>query len=280
MEKTEGEPSMIREIVGVCLLAIAPVTGYAESALEFEVASIKPAAPKPPGRIQISMGGDPGRINYTSVSLKNLIERAYSMKSYQVSGPDWMDSERFDVAAKLPEGARQSDVPVMLQALLAERFKLTIHREQKSMPVYAIVVGKSGVKMPKVEGDARPGPGPGTFRMQMGAKGRQLTGMATIDNLAGMLSRMLDRPVIDATELKDTYDLNLEWAPDEREGGMRMMAGVPVGDHPPASESSDSTSAPSLFAAVQEQLGLKLDPRKGQVDIVVVDSVEKAPTHN
>ena len=90
---------MIRPIVGVCLLAIAPVIAYAEGALMFEVASIKPAAPQPPGRFQVSMNGDPGRINYSSVSLKNLIERAYSIKSYQVSGPDWMDSERFDVTA-------------------------------------------------------------------------------------------------------------------------------------------------------------------------------------
>ncbi len=274
---------MIRGMAGVCILAIAPAMAYAEGALVFEVASIKPAAPQPPGRFQISMGGDPGRINYTSVSLKNLIERAYSMKSYQVSGPDWMDSERFDVTAKLPDGAKQSDVPVMLQTLLAERFKLTIHREQKSMPLYAVVVGKSGVKMPKVEAEAAAGPNGGAIRMQMGMKGRQLSGNVTIDGLAGMLSRMLDRPVIDMTELKDTYDMKLEWTPDDREGGMMggiKMAGVPAGDHPPASESSDSPSAPSLFAAVQEQLGLKLDPRKGQVDVVVVDSVEKSPTQN
>jgi uncharacterized protein (TIGR03435 family) len=271
---------MVRGIVGVCLLTIAPLTAHAEGALAFEVASVKPAAPQPPGRFQISMNADPGRINYTFVSLKNLIERAYSVKSYQVTGPDWMESERFDVTAKLPDGAKQSDVPQMLQALLAERFKLTIHREQKSMPVYAIVVGKSGVKMPKVEGDTVAAPGAGAIRMQMGMKGRQLSGKVTTDNLAGMLSRMLDRPVIDATELKDTYDMNLEWTPDEREGGMRMLGGIPPGDHPPASEGSESSSAPSLFAAVQEQLGLKLEPRKGQVDVMVVDSVEKAPTQN
>jgi uncharacterized protein (TIGR03435 family) len=116
--------------------------------------------------------------------------------------------------------------------------------------------------------------------MQMGAKGRQLAGKVTMDNLAGMLSRMLDRPVLDMTDLKDTYDMKLEWTPDEREGGMRMLAGMPAGDHPPASEGSESSSAPGLFAAVQEQLGLKLETRKGDVAVVVVDSVEKAPTQN
>jgi uncharacterized protein (TIGR03435 family) len=267
---------MIRGFVGVCLLAVTPAISFAAGALAFEVASVKPAAPQPPGRFQISMGGDPGRINYTFVSLKNLVERAYSIKSYQVSGPDWMDSERFDVTAKLPEGAKQEDVPQMLQTLLAERFKLTIHREQKTLPIYAIVVGKNGIKMPKAE----TGPS-GGIRMQMGLKGRELAGKVTIDGLAGMLSRMLDRPVLDMTEVKDTFDMKLEWTPDDREGnGLGGIRVAPTGDHPPASESSDSPSAPSLFAAVQEQLGLKLEPRKGPVDIVVVDSVEKAPTQN
>jgi uncharacterized protein (TIGR03435 family) len=263
-------------MVGVCLLAFTPAMSFAEGAIAFEVASVKPAAPQAPGRFQISMGGDPGRINYSFVSLKNLIERAYSIKSYQVSGPDWMDSERFDVVAKLPDGAKQEDVPRMLQTLLAERFKLTIHREEKTLPVYAIVVGKNGIKMPKAEGEAV-----GGIRMQMGMKGRELSGKVTIDGLAGMLSRMLDRPVLDMTELKDNFDMKLEWTPDEREGtvvpGIRPPA---AGDHAPPAESSEAPSAPSLFAAVQEQLGLKLESRKGPVALVVVDSMEKSPVQN
>src|SRR6266540_1729197 len=124
---------MVRAVVGMGLLALTPVVGFGQAApMAFEVASVKPSAPQEFGRFQISMGGDPGRIDYKGASLKNLIERAWSIKSYQVSGPDWLDSERFDVAAKLPEGGRQEDVPKMLQALLAERFQLTIHREQKT----------------------------------------------------------------------------------------------------------------------------------------------------
>jgi uncharacterized protein (TIGR03435 family) len=140
------------------------------------------------------------------------------------------------------------------------------------------VIAKSGVKMPKAEGEPT-----GGIRMQMGMKGRQLSGKVTVDGLAGMLSRMLDRPVLDMTELKDTFDMKLEWMPDEREGN--MMGGIKMmppgaGDHPPPAETSEGSSAPSLFAAVQEQLGLKLEPRKGPVDMVVVDTVEKAPTQN
>src|SRR4051794_10001039 len=99
---------MLRTIIGTGLLAFAPVMGLAAEAAAFEVASVKPAAQQEPGRFQISMGGDPGRIDYRGVSLKNLIERAYSIKSYQVSGPDWLDSERFDVSAKLPDGAKST----------------------------------------------------------------------------------------------------------------------------------------------------------------------------
>ena len=95
---------MRRGLLGVCLLALTPALSFG-AAMAFEVASVKPAAPQQPGRFQISMAADPGRINYTFVSLKNLIERAYSIKSYQVSGPDWMDSERFDVTAKLISSA-------------------------------------------------------------------------------------------------------------------------------------------------------------------------------
>src|SRR4029077_8262602 len=169
------EQSMVRARVGVCLLALTPAMVFGETApLSFEVASIKAAAPQPPGRFQISMGSDPGRINYSGVSLKNLVERAYSIKSYQVSGPDWLDSERFDVVAKLPEGATPQDVPKMLQALLAERFKLTVHREQKTLPVYGMVVGKNGVKMQKADGQ------PGGMRMSMSPKGRQFTGKTTM----------------------------------------------------------------------------------------------------
>jgi uncharacterized protein (TIGR03435 family) len=240
---------MIRVILGVSLFALTPVANCAEGPMAFEVASVKPAAPQTPGRFQISMGGDPGRVNYTFVSVKNLIERAYSIKSYQVTGPDWLDSERFDVVAKLPDGAKQEDVPKMLQTLLAERFKLTVHREQKTLPIYALIVGKGGSKLQKTDGE------PGGLRMQMGMKGRQIQGKVTLDGLVGMLSRLLDRPVIDQTELTGVFDLKLEWMPDEREGGMpggvRVAGGPPPGERPP--DNADTPAAPGLFAALQEQ---------------------------
>src|SRR5690242_10517264 len=117
----------------------------------FEVASVKPAAPQEAGKVAIRLGGDAGRINYTNVSLKDVVARAYKMKPYQISGPSWMDSERYDITAKIPEGATQDQVPAMLQALLTERFKMTVRKESKEQPIYALVLGKSGSKLKKAD---------------------------------------------------------------------------------------------------------------------------------
>ncbi|HMC60340.1 MAG TPA: TIGR03435 family protein, partial [Candidatus Solibacter sp.] len=125
---------MIRAISAAGMAVAMACAAFGQSAatpLSFEVASIKPAAPQMDGRLMIRMGGDPGRLDYNNVSIKDLIRQAYGVKDYQISGPDWMASTRFDVLAKLPAGTPRSKVPEMLQALLAERFKVTIHRETK-----------------------------------------------------------------------------------------------------------------------------------------------------
>ena len=120
--------------------------------LTFEVASIKPAAPQAMGRIQGSVDGgpgtpDPGRIRFTDMPLRVLIMRAYDVQSFQVSGPSWMDSQRFDVIAKVPDGATREDARIMLQNLLADRFKLKLHKESKEAAIYELVVAKGGIKM-------------------------------------------------------------------------------------------------------------------------------------
>src|SRR5947209_7412353 len=122
----------------------------------FEVASIKAAAPPVNGRMMIRMAGDPGRVDYANVSLRDVIRIAYGVKEYQVSGPDWISATRFDILAKLPEGAPREEVPQMLQTLLAERFKLTVHRETKEHSMYALVVGKNGPKLKPAEADPQP----------------------------------------------------------------------------------------------------------------------------
>jgi uncharacterized protein (TIGR03435 family) len=249
----------------------------------FEVASIKPAAPPTDGRMMVRMGNDPGRINYTNVSLRNVMMRAYKVKEPQIVAPDWMNSERFDIVAKLPEGATNDQVPQMLQALLADRFKLTIHREQKVMPVYVLVPAKGGVKLQPTEES-------GNMRVMMSPRGRRLTGKVSLPQLADMLSNFMDRPVIDKTETKGNFDIDFEWSGDEgggmRVGGMMGPGPGPMGPPPGAAPArkeegpAPNADAPSLFTAIQEKLGLRLDSQKAPVDLIVVDHAEKLPTEN
>jgi uncharacterized protein (TIGR03435 family) len=289
----------------------------------FEVASVKPAAPLNAGQIlsgqaHVGMRIDAARVDIGSMSLADLIRVAYRVKAYQVSGPDWMGSERFDVLAKLPEGASREQVPEMLQALLAERFKLTVHRESKEHAVYALVAGKNGPKLkesppdadapagggaPTALEDANPqvrlsGRGEntqvsisggqfGTAHMSMGSDGTMHleAPKMTMAALADTLSRFFDRPVLDLTEIKGTYQVVMDLSMEDLRNAARnfgMMApglgGGRGGERPAANAASDPGGL-SIFAAVQ-QLGLKLEPRKVPLEAIVIDHLEKAPTEN
>jgi len=150
------------------------------AAPEFEVASIKPAPPIEPqkimaGTVHVGMSVDAARVDIGNLSLADLIRIAYRMKPYQVAGPDWMGSQRFDILAKMPEGGSKDKVPEMLQALLADRFKLTSHRESKEHSVYALVVGKNGPKLKPAEPDAA-APPPAADAAAPPAKGAMVLG--------------------------------------------------------------------------------------------------------
>jgi uncharacterized protein (TIGR03435 family) len=288
----------------------------------FDVASVKPAAPIVGGRMMVRMQGgpgspDPGQITYTNVALKNVLTIAYNVRSYQISGPSWLDSERFDIMAKIPKDTSKEDFQLMLQNLLAERFKLKLHRESKDMPIYALVVGKNGVKMKETPKEEKPAqdmagaPNANTFagppeiktgkdgmpvmpRGGMGGRGGMIMmGMGGKMKLAGskqqvtaiaeMLSNQLGRPVVDQTGLTANYDYELEFAPDESTRMPGMMGAMPP--PPPdgggaGAPSAPEGSGPSLMTALQEQLGLKLESKKGPVALLVVDSMEKVPTEN
>jgi uncharacterized protein (TIGR03435 family) len=199
------------------------------------------------------------------------------MKDYQVFGPDWLDTERFDIMAKIAPNTPRDEVNLMLQNLLAERFKLKAHNEQKVMPVYAMLVGKGGFKLKPLEGEPD-----GRMRMSMSPRGRTMSGPTTLSALAGGLASMLDRPVVDLTEIKGTYNVDLEWVPDEREGG-GLMAKMKAMAEAASTDPHGDPLGPNgltLFGALQEKLGLKMEARKSPVDILVVDSGEKVPTEN
>jgi uncharacterized protein (TIGR03435 family) len=243
----------------------------------FEVASVKPAPPPTDNRMRVGMSGDAGRVNFSNVTLINIMARAYSVKDKQISGPDWLKSERYDIAAKLPAGAPKDQIPTMLQTLLADRFKLALHRETKVLPVYALVVGKSGPKLHHADAE-------GGLRVMMGPKGHKMTGSVSIARLADTLSTFMDRPVLDMTELKGNFDIDLDWTADGPAGGPGFF-GPGGGGRPPegggeGKAAPDSPDAPSIFTAVQEKLGLRLEGRKSPVEILIIDHAERVPTEN
>jgi uncharacterized protein (TIGR03435 family) len=255
---------MSKSNMGRALLLAGLAVGVRGQAPEFEVASIKPNH-SADGRVLMGMAPG-GRFTATNTTVKQLIMTAYRIRAHQISGaPAWLDSEKYDIVAKPEGGANPDQIKLMLQALLAERFKLTMRHESKELPVYALVVGKSG---PKFQASKDSG-GPGRRGIQMGRgliEGQQMT----MEMFADQLSGMAGRTVLDKTGLTGSYDLRLEFTPDESQA---QMFNGPGGSPPP------DPNGPSLFAAVQEQLGLKLEAQKGPVTVYVIDRVEK-PTEN
>jgi len=236
---------------------------------EFEAASIKPSAPAPMGEMRIGIQMLPGgRISMNGVTVNILIQRCYGVRDFQIiGGPGWLRTERYDITAK-PEGAATPDqVKLMTQALLADRFKLQFHRETKELPTYALVVGKGGPKFHESEVVPEGSDKPKGTRISVGRGQFEMLG-AAVTALANQLGQVLGRSVIDKTELTGNYDFKLEWTPDESTSG----ASGDGGGAPPA---ADATGV-SVFTAVQDQLGLKLEATRGPVEILMIDRAEKA----
>ena len=241
------------------LLCFAVLTAAAQPPA-FDVASIKPnRSVGGPSSIRLSVG----RVSMENVSLKKLMLNAYSIpddREYLIDGPGWLTTERFDIEATFPADAKEQQVRQMLQTLLAERFKLTLHKTTRQMPVYSLVVAKGGPKIHAVEdGQARTSSG----------SGRLEATKITMQKLADLLGRGAGAPVTDATGLKGVFDFTLEWSPTAPPDMAVADGGVPGGP-----------AGPSLFTALQDQLGLKLDVGKAPVEVLVVDHIEKAPTEN
>jgi uncharacterized protein (TIGR03435 family) len=268
----------------ISLLFLVCSVALAEQAPQFEVASIKPSAPMPMGEMRIRMGADAGMLRYSNVSLRDCIRVAYRVKDFQIDGPDWLGSTRFDITAKFPPGATEQQVPEMLQALLTERFKLTLHREPKERSVLALVPGKSGAKLKPAEVQTREtadsdGGRPRSMTMvMMDESGAHLKlAAATLGALAEAISHFTERPVVDMSGITGQYEFDLVFAP-ETMGGMRQMGPHPAGMDRPAPEET-SEKAGSVYEAV-ERYGLKLEPRKAPLDQLTIDHIEKTPTEN
>jgi uncharacterized protein (TIGR03435 family) len=226
------------------------LASVATAAPAFEVASIKPS---PADSLTIGLELRHGRLKGSNITLKAVLATAYGVAEPRIFGPDWLDKDRFDWIAKSPDGVPDSAITPMLQALLSDRFQLTAHRETKEMSVYDLVVAKGRVKMAVYPAEAH--------QMPPHARGfPMMIGTFTMFRLADSLSRAAGRPVFDRTGLTERYNLALTFAPISPR----------TGDAP-------ELAPPDLFAAVQEQLGLKLEPKKEGVEVIVVDHIARTP---
>jgi uncharacterized protein (TIGR03435 family) len=234
---------MIRAVAG---LAIS-LSG-ALSAQQFEVAAIKPTSATQ-SSFSSGLNTSNGRLTATNVTLKRCIMGAYAVGPNQIfGGPDWLETDRFDITAKAGEPVGDRIQMEMLQTLLADRFKLKFHREARPIQSYVLDIARNGPKLEK---------GDGHGSKTSNGRGDIIATNATMDRFAEILSRQMDLPVVNHTELDGVFNLKLQWTPE--------TTALPEG--------------PSLFTAIQEQLGLRLHPRKIPVEVLVIDHVEK-PTEN
>src|SRR5687768_10180243 len=245
---------LTRLLLGV---AIAAGSVNAQPALPvFEVASVRP---NQSGSQNSSSGRVAGnRYTATNVTLVSLLRVAYGLQEFQIDGqPRWTDLDRFDIVATIPDGGRADEWPLMVQTLLRDRFKLTFHREQRRAPVFALTVAKNGHKLTPAD--------PSKCRNPTGTCGfngspTQIDGTSvSMAQLAARLSRSIGVMVVDKTGLDSLFDITLQWTVEDQFRGRGASA------------------SPTIFTAIQEQLGLRLDSTTGAVDVLVVDNVEKPP---
>jgi len=278
------------------LFLFAAAAALCAQSPSFEVATIKPAPLSDPHRMRVAASGgpgtnDPGRWTAENMNVQDLILTAFDIQPFQITGAS-LPGDRFDIQAKVPEGATTEQVKQMTQNLLVERFGLKFHRERKESGAYRLVVSKGGPKLPeanprdpnapppRIEGALKEGKDgfpelPPGVPMQLFTRGvviRQAVD-ESMAALASMLSRQVEKPVTDATGLPGKYDFVLRWRATGRQAP--IAHGGPAAVNPLGEE-----LAPDLMNALQEQLGLRLEPSRGEVEILVVDRVEKVPTGN
>lgn len=252
------------------LLSAAVLRAQAPGRQEFEVASIKPSNPDDARTlIQVLPGGG---LRTSGATVKFLVSLAYDITMFNIAGgPSWVNTDRFTILAKADRDSTPDDpnydprqitqrqydsmreqMRPKLQTLLAERFQLKVHRETREEPVYSLVVGKNGAKLEPSK----------DFHGLGGGKGRFQANGASMEMLAGALAGQLGRPVIDRTGLAGAFDFKLDYTPDSAQ-----------------TDTAPADAGPSLFTALQEQLGLKLESTKAPAEVIVIDHVEK-PSEN
>ena len=243
-------------LVSLCGTLLAQ---QAAGPLSFDVASIKPSL-DPPGSV-VGIFESKGRLSAKNVTLRRCMRGAYDVPEPQIiGGPTWVVQDRYDIEAKATGPAGGNELMLMLQTLLSERFKLVFHREQRPIPGYRLALAKSGLKAQASAPDSR--------SAGHSQRGRIEAEGCTMAQLALKLAEALKQPVLDATSIAGRFDLKLEWTPDE------LLARSPS-DGPRPGGALEPAAGPSIFTALQEQLGLKLESSKVPVEVLVIDSAEK-----
>lgn len=235
----------------------------------FEVATIKPSDPAHPQQIITLRGAE---VITTNVTVHALINLAYWLHPKQLTGgPAWTETEKFDMAGKpdVPGQPNVDQMKIMIQKLLADRFQLKFHFEKRELPVYAVRLAKGGAKLTPSQDDPRGIPGWGFGRNPMGMVINFRN--SPMSQFTAVLQNGTDRPVVDQTGLTGRYDFTLNFTPEP------SMAALLGGGPAPAADNPDA--APDMFAAFQQQLGLKLEQTRAPVDVMVIDNVEK-PSEN
>jgi uncharacterized protein (TIGR03435 family) len=266
----------------ILLTLLAMAASHAQSP-SFEVAIIK-VSPAPDGQgMSVGCSGgpgtkDPGLLTCENVTLALLMPSAFNINYDQIEAPDWLTQTRFNIVARVPAGATKEQVAQMWQQLFAERFKLMAHRESKTIAKYDLIAGKDGPKF-KPAGNEPPAPVADTHQhsqqkvdsegfpelakpgmIGMNGRIRLYQTHMTMAQLARTISGQLGRPVIDSTGLRGEYEIRLFWVSEQA--------------------TNDGTAGPTILRAVQDQLGLHLQPGRGPIEFLVIDHVEKTPTEN
>jgi uncharacterized protein (TIGR03435 family) len=251
---------MGRAIASLVVCAAGAVCGQTAIAQQFEVASVKPSKADPTSSNSSGIKTGHDRLDASNVTLKRCIMGAYGVGPHQIlGGPDWLASDRFEITAKADRLINDDGVMmVMLQGLLAERFKLALHRETRMMPALVLEVGRNGPKIENAEdGDSKTNTSSGSGGVIIDVR---CTGM---DSFAKILAREMDLPVVNHTGLKGIFNFKLEWTPERAAGP----------------ENGRAMDGPSIFTAIQEQLGLRLRSEKTPVEILMIDHAER-PSEN
>ena len=237
------------------LTTLTVVAQPSVSPLVFEVASVRRAEPDP--KVQACLCEPPGRVEYRTAPLKWIIERGFKLQDSQIDGPGWLDDTTFDIDAKLPKGASREDVPVMLRALLEERFHLMPRVESREASVFVLTTSSGGTKL-------KPPADDWVYGWHQDKTGIHLRQRTNMRDLASYLSMQLEGPVVDETRLEGVFAVQLDFVPNNllvrSEGGGDL--------------------APALPDALLQQLGLKLESRKRQIETLVIAQIDKVPTAN